>query len=1083
MKAFVTTLFVSLTLMTFGQNPADVLNETPRHIVDKAVAKWKEKNATLTASANQASFSAGTVMAAEFAFADETLDRIESIDRGLWNETTTWDCACIPTAENNVTVHHEVTLSADASVGSLLLDNGGRLLANEPATLTFMGNLTSVETQPGSSNISLNVDNAGAAQMLDATMAISNLTVANRATLEVYGSIKAFGHIEVNDATLAVDADATLTLGEDDMGRATILRKNGGNVIGKLTREIFLAAAPNRDMSLVEQRITTGLEGVTVADFVGDIPTWGFDGADDPSGFSSIGYWSAAATWNYAAVGDINDTLPVFEGIYLALDATESYTLTFSGTLPANDVTMDIPQTAFNVLVGNATNANANLNAIDAQFGDNNTSFRCWNTRTLQFDQYISGLSTNDLSATLQPNTTCEFAPSGVTELTMVLNEGLPKGTQTASPADVDGTIVLSAANATGFKDESVVAFREGTATQFLNTEDALNSASLYSACDLSFRDAAGNRSAISQLNFADETQTQLDVVLAANRPIDGTYTIVVEEMTWNEGCAFITLDGDSVAMPLEEGFLTTVELDGNSNNTQTIGTITLVPATRTEVSSPGCEGEGETYITVLPSGDGPWDIALSDAMGNPVAGTAQGAGIKFDDLASGTYTYAVLNNGNFTCGAQTGQHTVVRPTDLELEATVQNDCGEGGSVQANVTNATSDVTYTWNHGQTGAELTQLAGGKYTVIAQDEAGCADTATVMVVRAPQVQVASTSGLCDGSTEMRIDIDSNSDTALWNIKLNDAMGNAQGTALNVTAPFSFNVAAADTYNVEVMPLNGLGCGIQTYEAVVTPASNLAVTANATQMTCGDVDAGAIELTITGAYGDAQVAWEHGAEGATLTELAGGDYRAVVTDDNGCTQDVEVSLNESPTVIADFTAPTTGLTADAGNDGFTVMFTNTSEGNFTEQTWTFVHVGEESQNFHEAFTFEAAGTYDVMLEVRNDQCVDIVRKRVVVEGNATGSNEETLEDMVSGVEEEIVFNTNNPVMTSEGWMIDLGTEGEGMTMMAYDLTGRQLCSANAANGGGQIFIENNQWPSVVLLRLVHEPTNTMRTWKMVR
>ena len=60
----------------------------------------------------------------------------------------------------------------------------------------------------------------------------------------------------------------------------------------------------------------------------------------------------------------------------------------------------------------------------------NNTSFRCWNTRTLQFDQYISGLSTNELSATLQPNTTCEFAPSGVTELTMALNEGLPKGTQ-----------------------------------------------------------------------------------------------------------------------------------------------------------------------------------------------------------------------------------------------------------------------------------------------------------------------------------------------------------------------------------------------------------------------------------------------------------------------------------------------------------------------------------------------------------------------------------------------------------------------------------------------------------------------------
>ena len=164
-------------------------------------------------------------------------------------------------------MRHEVTLSADASVGSLLLDNGGRLLANDPATLTFKGNLTSVEAQPASSQISLIADNAGAMQMLDATMSISNLTVANRTALDVYGSIKAFGHVEVNDATLAIDADATLTLGEDDMGRATILRKNGGNVIGKLTREIFLAAAPNsNNVFSISQRISVGLEGVTVAD-------------------------------------------------------------------------------------------------------------------------------------------------------------------------------------------------------------------------------------------------------------------------------------------------------------------------------------------------------------------------------------------------------------------------------------------------------------------------------------------------------------------------------------------------------------------------------------------------------------------------------------------------------------------------------------------------------------------------------------------------------------------------------------------------------------------------------------------------
>ena len=401
MKAFVTTLFVSLTLMTFGQNPNLGLNETPRHIVDKAVANWKAKNATLTAAANQASFNAGTTMAAEFAFADETLDGIESIDRGLWNETTTWDCACIPTAEHNVTVRHEVTLSADAAVGSLLLDNGGRLLANDPATLTFKGNLTSVEAQPASSQISLIADNAGAMQMLDATMSISNLTVANRTALDVYGSIKAYGNIEINDATLAIDADATLTLGEDEMGRATILRKNGGNVIGKLTREIFLAANPNRNMSLVEQRITVGLEGVTVAEFVGDIPTWASTVLTIRSGFSSIGYWSATAHLELRCCFKYQRHLACFRRGLLGPGRHGIVHVDVFWDV-ARTTILDIPQTHSTFWLATPPTPTSSLNAIDAQFGEQHELSLLEHTH-LQFDQYISGLSTNELMPPCNP--------------------------------------------------------------------------------------------------------------------------------------------------------------------------------------------------------------------------------------------------------------------------------------------------------------------------------------------------------------------------------------------------------------------------------------------------------------------------------------------------------------------------------------------------------------------------------------------------------------------------------------------------------------------------------------------------------
>ncbi|MGB0150387.1 MAG: hypothetical protein ACPF87_05805 [Flavobacteriales bacterium] len=503
---------------------------------------------------------------------------ISSVVSGSFHDPATWDCTCVPSLNDSVHIGHPIWVTEDIQTGTTIISEEGVLISafDEWNWLTSgsLHGTGGAMLMPHDNNVTLISAASAQEQHVFGTLSVANWNVLDSASALIHGSLTINGHAQVNSATVIIEPDGQLILSENEHGRATILRSNGGVVEGKVTREIFLAAAPNRDMSLVEQRITTGLEGVTAADFVGDIPTWGFDGADDPSGFSSIAYWTAAATWNYAAVGDINDTLPVFGGIYLALPATESYTLTFSGTLPANEVTLDIPQTAFNVLVGNATNANASLNAIDAQFGDNNTSFRCWNTRTLQYDQYIDGLSTNGLSATLQPNTTCEFAPSGVPELTMALNEGMPKGVLAPAPTDVDGAIRLSASTASGFRDECLLVFREGTTTNFLVTEDALNSASLYSACDLSFRDVHGNRSAISQLDFADEPQTQLDVVLAANRPIDGTYTIVVEEMNWPDGSAFITLEGDTTAYALEEGYLTTIELDGNSNNTHTIGSL-----------------------------------------------------------------------------------------------------------------------------------------------------------------------------------------------------------------------------------------------------------------------------------------------------------------------------------------------------------------------------------------------------------------------------------------------------------------------------------------------------------------------------
>ena len=179
----------------------------------------------------------------------------------------------------------------------------------------------------------------------------------------------------------------------------------------------------------------------------------------------------------------------------------------------------------------------------------------------------------------------------------------------------------------------------------------------MYSACDLYLKDSESNRSAIAQLGFTTEPMMEFDIVLGANRPLDGSYTLSVDEFEWEEGCAFLVLADDTEPHALETGELTTVTLAPNQNHNYTVGTLFLVPPVRADVTSPGCEGVGEASIEVLATGDGPWTVVLNDDQSNVLTGTTDEAGAvtTFVDLESGIYTYAVFNEGTMTCGSTTG--------------------------------------------------------------------------------------------------------------------------------------------------------------------------------------------------------------------------------------------------------------------------------------------------------------------------------------------------------------------------------------------------------------------------------------------
>lgn len=1234
MRAILTPLFFLAAATLWGQAELP-FTQTPPHIIASAVEAWE---ASVELQADETAPVSPSVM--EFV-KRENRNTIASVQRGIWSEANTWDCNCIPSGDDNVIVNHEVSFVSDAEASSILVDATGTLLDLVGMTLTFDGNFISVNPLTELATTHFVANGIAAAQTMAAPMAISSLTAIHRTTLSIEGQVEVTGNVAIDNASIQVAETGQLTLSQNEFGRATVIRSNEGSLLGQVTREITLPATPNRNMAFVEQRIAIGLEGVRVQDLVGDIPTWGFAGADDPEGFANVGYWSATASYNYAIIESTEDVLPVWEGVYLALAPAESYTLDFTGTMPENDVVMDIPGDAFTALFGNATNANIDLKTIGDQLVENKVGLDCWNINTLQYDHYVDGLNTNGLNGTLQPNTTCQYLPTGPTTLALPVSGHLANGMEANSELDLDGKIVFSAENASGYRDETVIALREGASVQFAASEDAINTSSLYSACDMYLLDDAGKRSGIAQLGFDREPMTQFDLVLGANRPLDGEYVVSVDAFDWEEGCAFVALAGETAPRPLEPGELARVSLSATENHNYTVATIYLVPPVRAEVSSPGCEGTGETSIEVLATGNGPWTVALNDANGQVLSGDASEDGVAtmFGDLASGTYTFAVLSEGSMSCGSATGSHTVIRPTTMAIATEVTHDCGEGGAVIADV--ATEEVTYEWGHGETGAVISGLEGGAYSVIATNTHGCKDTLEVTVLSAPEVLVTSTDGACDGSVDADIEVDAMHDTALYDITLRDENGDEAGFVSGAATPLFFEGLSSGTYTLELQLLGEYGCAPEVKEttvvqpipmvltstseaqcdadqlgsasttlmggtghvaylwsngseeesltqveageytvtvtdeagcqktatvtvdespslevtamspgcdgegltgfnmvsnaavtwtvsvsnaqgevvqntttaseafdvenlasgyytvtyshdvndgcpaksldATLTEASNLQVSVTTTPMECGEQDAGAIDLDIQGGLGEISVAWDHGAEGTSLSGLAGGQYYAVVSDDNGCTKDVRVEVENTSTVEAKFTAPTAGLTN--GVNGTTMSFTNTSEGNITGQTWYFGDTETPNYDFHATHTFETAGAYDVFLNVWNDKCSHTVRQTVVVSQGETQPNNDDLGTLVTSVAEGDLTEIQAPVTTESGWMLDLGIAAAGMKVHAFDLTGRQLCTPVGADGNGQIWIEGDQWPALVLLRLVHEPTNSIRTWKMVR
>ena len=286
-------------------------------------------------------------------------------------------------------------------------------------------------------------------------------------------------------------------------------------------------------------------------------------------------------------------------------------------------------------------------------------------------------------------------------------------------------------------------------------------------------------------------------------------------------------------------------------------------------------------------------------------------------NVPAGYYCVTVTDQNN--CGALECVNVGASAIDLSIAA-VQINCfgGTNGSLTANASGGQPPYSYVWSNGQTGATISNLGAGQYSVTVADAAECVAVASATITQpasAVNVSLNVIQPVCLGSTNGTINSVVTGGTApytyLW--------------STGATTP-SLNNLPAGAYSVTVTDTRGC---LRTATTVLSNQSTLVVNAVATQPACGVTGTGSITANINGGVPPVTFAWSTGATTQTISNLVAGSYTVTVTDGAGCQRTAGAAIS-NPTALQ-IQLSSTDMTSCIANNGTATVMVTTGQGPF--------------------------------------------------------------------------------------------------------------------------------------------------------
>ncbi len=596
---------------------------------------------------------------------EEFIQDIISITTGNWDQTSTWDCACLPDSFYSATIDvgHTITFSSTQTIDNLIINgtltgnssldslkltgqwqNNGSFLSNGEAIVFWGGILQDI---------------SGITEQTFSSIVIQNgSTVSNNTG----GLMHSTGNLLIENGSF--NSNDLLHLTSDENGTANIGDLTNGTFNGGVYYNRYI------DAGMTHWRFfSSPLQGKTVADWDDDFITSGFIGSDHPTfPFTSI------YTYNEPVAGVIDSGYVPIPSSAVSLDpgkgfwvwsgdtitGTSTFTIDMVGNINQGDINLPVSYTNNSLanhdgwsMVGNPYPSAINWDDADWIKTNIDDAIYIWNPESASYASYVGGVGNNG-GSNIIPSGQAFWVKANATSPALTAKEAV-KSTDLSDlflRTRPSGELIkFSVYNNWAHKDEMTLRFHPQATPDFDSQFDAVKFKNLNTnSCNISAVSSQDERLSIFSTHFENEINIPLEIQL----PYQGSYTLKFENISASQfNCLKLkdTQTGESYNVLLSDSLNFTV---GPNQLVNQRFKIVGSAKNNLKLTQPECAADTKAGIELDVKGEFPIEIHYSTLSGKSIGQaihTTQRTG-HFFGLSHGTYVVETTNK-NSECSTQ----------------------------------------------------------------------------------------------------------------------------------------------------------------------------------------------------------------------------------------------------------------------------------------------------------------------------------------------------------------------------------------------------------------------------------------------